>query len=177
MPSGFGLLSTIAMQFALLSLFAIGGATTAVPEIHRQAVELHHWMTDRQFSELFAISQAAPGPNVMIVTLIGLQAGGILGGLVATLAMCVPSCTLAYAAFRVFDRFKGERWQIAVHAGLLPVTIGLVGASALVVARAADHDWTMLAITLATAALAYWTKVTPLIALGLAAALGFAGLV
>src|SRR5215471_5672764 len=71
MPSGFGLLSTIAMQFALLSLFAIGGATTAVPEIHRQAVELHHWMTDRQFSELFAISQAAPGPNVMIVTLIG----------------------------------------------------------------------------------------------------------
>ena len=73
-------LLTLAAQFALLSLFAVGGATSAIPEMHRQAVEVQHWMTDRQFSELFAMAQAAPGPNVVIVTLIGQQAGGVLGG-------------------------------------------------------------------------------------------------
>jgi chromate transporter len=168
-------LVTLAVQFALLSLFAVGGATSAIPEMHRQAVEVQHWMTDRQFSELFAMAQAAPGPNVVIVTLIGQQAGGVLGGLVATLAMCVPSCVLAFAVSRVFDRFKEARWRIAIQAGLIPVTIGLVAASALVVARAADHGWSTFAITIATAASVYSTRITPLIPLALAAALGFAG--
>jgi chromate transporter len=170
-----GTLIVLAAHFALLSLFAVGGATSAVPEMHRQAVELQHWMTDRQFSELFAISQAAPGPNVMIVTLIGQQAGGILGGLIATCAMCVPSCGLAYVVYRVFDRFKAAHWRNAVQAGLIPITIGLVAASALIVAQAADQTWPTFAITIATAALMYWTRVTPLIALALAAALGLAG--
>ena len=168
-------LITLAVQFALLSLFAVGGATAAIPEMHRQAVELQHWMTDRQFSELFAISQAAPGPNVVIVTLIGQQAGGVLGGLIATLAMCVPSCVLAFLVSRVFDRFKGAHWRNAIQAGLVPVTIGLVAASALIVAQAADHGWSTFAITIATAALTYGTRITPLIALAVAAALGFAG--
>jgi chromate transporter len=168
-------LLTLAAQFALLSLFAVGGATSAIPEMHRQAVEVQHWMTDRQFSELFAMAQAAPGPNVVIVTLIGQQAGGVLGGLIATLAMCVPSCVLAFAVSRVFDRFREARWRIAIQAGLIPVTIGLVAASALVVARAADHGWSTGAITIATAVLVYGTRITPLIPLALAAALGFAG--
>jgi chromate transporter len=168
-------LIVIAVHFALLSLFAVGGATSAVPEMHRQAVELQHWMSDRQFSELFAMSQAAPGPNVMIVTLIGQQAGGIFGGLIATGAMCVPSSVLAYVVYRVFDRFKGAHWRNAVQAGLIPITIGLVAASAFIVAQAADQSWPAFAITMATAALVYWTRVTPLIALALAAAIGLAG--
>jgi chromate transporter len=168
-------LLTLAAQFALLSLFAVGGATSAIPEMHRQAVEVQHWMTDRQFSELFAMAQAAPGPNVVIVTLIGQQAGGVLGGLIATLAMCAPSCVLAFVVSRVFDRFREARWRIAIQAGLIPVTIGLVAASALVVARAADHGWSTVAITIATAALVYGTRITPLVPLALAAALGFAG--
>ena len=167
----------IAAQFALLSLFAIGGATSSLPEIHRQAVDLRQWMTDRQFSELFAMSQAAPGPNVMIVALVGQQAGGIIGGIVATCAMCVPSCTFAYLVYRLLDRFKGARWHVALQAGLVPVTIGLVAASALIVAQAADQSGLAVAITVATAAVAYWTKLTPLVPLGLAALLGFAGLV
>jgi chromate transporter len=168
-------LLTLAAQFALLSLFAVGGATSAIPEMHRQAVDVQHWMTDRQFSELFAMAQAAPGPNVVIVTLIGQQAGGVLGGLIATLAMCVPSCVLAFAVSRVFDRFREARWRIAIQAGLIPVTIGLVAASALVVARAADHGWSTFAITIATAVFVYGTRITPLIPLAMAAALGFAG--
>ena len=170
-----GTFLSLATHFALLSLFAVGGATSALPEMHRQAVELQHWMTDRQFSELFAIAQAAPGPNVVIVTLIGQQAAGVLGGLIATLAMCVPSCVLAFIVSRVFDRFKDARWRIALQAGLIPVTIGLVAASALIVARAADHGWPAIIITIATAALVYGTRITPLVPLALAALLGFAG--
>jgi chromate transporter len=175
MRDDFGTLMVVAAHFALLSLFAFGGATSAVPEMHRQAVELQHWMSDRQFSELFAMAQVAPGPNVMIVTLIGQQAGGILGGLIATCAMCLPSCALAYVVYHVFYRFKGAHWQIAIQSGLVPVTIGLVAASALIVARAADHDVFSVVITIATAAFTYWSRTTPLVALALAAMLGFAG--
>jgi chromate transporter len=170
-------LLTIAAQFALLSLFAFGGATASLPEIHRQVVDLHHWMTDRQFSELFAISQAAPGPNVIVVALIGQQAAGVLGGLVAIAAMCLPSCSLAYVVSRLMDRFKDARWQHALRAGLVPVTIGLIAASALVVARSADQNAVAVVITTATAALAYWTKLTPLLTFAAAALLGFAGFV
>jgi chromate transporter len=171
-----GTLITIATHFALLSLFAVGGATSSVPELHRQSVEVQHWMSDRQFSELFAIAQAAPGPNVIIVTLIGQQAAGVLGGLIATAAMVVPSCVLAFVVHRIFERFKEAPWRNVIHAGLVPVMIGLVAASALIVAQSADQGWLARAITIATAVFVYRTRVTPLLPLGLAAALGLTGL-
>ena len=73
------------VQFAILSLFAVGGVMAVIPEMHRQAVEVSHWMTERQFADLFAIAQAAPGPNIIIVTLIGFQVAGFAGAIVATL--------------------------------------------------------------------------------------------
>ena len=82
-----GTLMTLAGYFALMSLFAIGGANSAVPEMQRVAVEVERWMTDRQFTDIFAIAQVTPGPNVIIVTLIGYHVAGLLGALVATLAM------------------------------------------------------------------------------------------
>jgi hypothetical protein len=85
-------LLTLAANFAMLSLFAIGGANAAIPEMHRLVVETHRWMTDQQFSDLFAISQITPGPNVIITTLIGYQVAGFAGALVATVAMCGPTC-------------------------------------------------------------------------------------
>jgi chromate transporter len=165
------------LQFATLSLFAVGGASTAVPEMHRLTVEIAGWLTDRQFSELFAMAQAAPGPNVMFVALLGHFIAGVPGAVVATVAMCGPTCFLAYAVSRVFDRFRTARWGIAIQAGLVPVTIGLIAASALVIARAADHDWSAYVITAATFALVYWTRMPPLIAFAGAAVLGLVGFV
>ena len=101
-------LIALAVQFAILSLFAIGGAMAVVPEMHRQAVDVAHWMTERQFADLFAIGQAAPGPNIIIVTLIGFKAAGIPGALVATLAMCGPTCVLTYYVSRTFDQLQGR---------------------------------------------------------------------
>src|SRR5215831_19315513 len=134
-------LAALFLQFAILSFFAIGGASSAVPEMHRQTVEVTQWLTERQFSELFAVAQAMPGPNVMFVALLGHFIAGVPGAVVATVAMCGPTCFLAYGVSRVFERFRNARWRIAIQAGLVPVTVGLIAASALIIVRAADHDW------------------------------------
>ena len=84
-------LLSLAWTFGLMSLFAVGGANSAIPEMHRVAVDVHHWLNDKQFADVFAISQLSPGPNVLIVTLIGYAVAGVAGALVATLAMrCRP---------------------------------------------------------------------------------------
>jgi chromate transporter len=148
--------------FALLSLFAVGGANAAIPEMHRVAVEVMHWMNDRQFADMFAIAQVSPGPNVIIVTLIGYHVAGLSGAAVATVAMCGPTCVLAFMVARTWDRFKDAHWRKAVQAGLVPVSIGLIGASAFVLARTADNNIDAGAITAITAIVAYATKVNPL---------------
>jgi len=163
--------------FATCSVIAVGGATSTVPEMHRQAVDVHHWLGDRTFSELFAIAQAAPGPNVVFVALLGHYIAGIPGALIAIVAMCVPSCTIAYGAARLVDRFRHARWRIVVQAGLVPITVGLVASSALILTRAADRGPATALITAASFALCYWTRVTPLVALALAAGLGLMGVV
>ena len=135
------ILITLAVQFAIMSMLALGGANAVVPEMHRQAVELRGWMTEREFADMFAISQAAPGPNVMIVTLIGYHVAGLGGAMVTTLAMCGPTAVLAHFLGRAWDRFKDAPWRVAVQAGLVPISVGLIGASAIVLTRAADHNW------------------------------------
>lgn len=170
-------LGALASYFALLSLFAVGGANTLIPEFHRFAVDVMHWMNDRQFADMFAISRVAPGPNVIIVTLIGYRVAGLAGALVATAAMVLPTCTLAYIVARLWDRFKHARWRIATEAGLVPVALGLITASALVIARASDHSVVALVLTLATAGVAYATRINPLWLFAVAAAAGAAGLV
>ena len=154
-----GILATLAVHFLTLSLLAFGGANAVIPEIHRDAVAVSHWMTDRQFADLFAISQASPGPNILIVTLVGYR---VAGALVATAAMCGPPCLFVYFAGQVWNRFRHARWRIVVQAGLVPVSIGMIAAAAMVLARAADHNWVAVAITVVTAALAYATRVHPL---------------
>jgi chromate transporter len=175
MKDDVGTLLAMALLFTLLSFLAVGGAISAVPEIHLQAVERYGWMTDRQFADLVAIAQAAPGPNVLFVTLIGYHVAGVTGAIVATFCMCGPACAVAFVIARVFDRFRDKPWRRAVQSGLVPVSVGLVAATALVIAKSAHHDWKTFVITAATFALTYWTKVTPLYALGAATAIGLAG--
>lgn len=175
MRSG-GILLTLATFFATTSLFAIGGANSAVPEMHRYAVDVQHWLTDQQFSETFALAQLTPGPNFIIVTLIGYHVAGVLGGLVATLAMSGPTCLFAYFVGRASDRFKGAAWHSALSRGLVPVTLGLLASSATVIATTSDFGWLALAITAGTAITAFFVRVHPLWAFGIAALLGFAGL-
>jgi chromate transporter len=170
-------LLTLAGHFALLSLFAIGGANAAIPEMHRLAVEVEHWMTDQQFTDLFAIAQVTPGPNVIITTLIGYQVAGIAGALVATVAMCGPTCIATFYIARVWDRFRDAPLRMAIQAGLVPLSVGLLAASAFILARTTDTTWVAVALTVATAAIGYFTKINPLWVFAAAAVLGGIGLV
>jgi chromate transporter len=170
-----GTLLALAGYFALMSLFAIGGANSAVPEMYRVAVEIENWMTDRQFADIFALAQVTPGPNVIIVSLIGYHVAGVVGGLVATLAMCGPTCIFAFYIGGVWERFKDASWRAVIQAGLLPISIGLVFASAFVVAWATAQNWIAIAVTLGTAIVTYITRLNPLWIFAAAALLGLAG--
>jgi chromate transporter len=167
----------LAEHFALLSLLAFGGANTVVPEMHRVAVDVHRWMTSAEFADLFAIAQAAPGPNMMIVTLVGLRAAGPAGALVATAAMCAPSCLLTFAVTRLVDRFRDGAWPGLLKEALAPVTVGLVLGSGYVLTRAADHTWAAYGLTALTVVCVLTTRLNPLWLLAAGAALGLAGLV
>src|ERR1700688_3583744 len=168
---------TLAWTFGLMSLFAVGGANAAIPEVHRVAVEVHHWLTDKQFADVYAISQLSPGPNVLIVTLIGYSVAGVAGGLVATLAMCVPTAVLAYYVSRLLARSSQSRWPAILQAALVPLSIGLMTASGLVVALAADRTWVAALVTVAAAGLAFATRVNPLWLLLAGGVLGFVGVI
>lgn len=168
---------TLAAHFTALSLLAVGGANAVIPEMHRQAVETAGWMTDRQFADLFAIAQVAPGPNIIIVTLVGFQVAAIPGALVATAAMCAPSCILAYVTERMWQKFQHARWRIVLQAGMVPLSVGLIAASSLIVARAADNSAVAVLVTAVTASIAYFSRIHPLWMFALAAALGYAGFV
>ena len=172
-----GILVTLRGYFALMSLFAIGGANSAVPEMHRFAVDVQHWLTDQQFGDTFALAQLTPGPNVIIVTLIGYHVAGLPGALVTTLAMCGPTCIFAFFVGRASERFKGAIWHGAVSRGLIPVTLGLTAASATVVATTSGFNVMALAIAAGTALTAYFVRVNPLWAFAVAAGLGLFGLV
>ncbi len=176
MSAGGGTLVKLAGYFALLSLFAIGGGNSAVPEMHRFAVNVEHWLSDRQFADSFALAQLTPGPNIIIVTLIGYHVAGVLGALVTTLAMCGPPALFAFFIGGAADRFKGAIWHTVLSRALVPVTIGLTAASATVVASTADYGWIGIAITLGTALTAYYVRVHPLWAFAVAALLGLSGL-
>jgi chromate transporter len=158
----FGLLIQIARVFAVLSLVSIGGANAVLPEIRRQVVDVQGWMNDAVFTNLFAISHAAPGPNIILVSLIGGQLAGLAGLLVATLAIMIPSCSLAFLARRAVNRWSDRRWIGLLKEGLVPVALGLILASGISMMRTADHDALTTAISLATAAFVVISRRNPL---------------
>jgi chromate transporter len=169
------MLVQLALHFALLSLIAVGGANAVVPEMHRWLVETEGWISGSEFADLYAIAQAAPGPNVLIVTLLGWKLAGLAGAVVATLAICAPSGLLTYGVGRVWQRWRGTPWRAAVQAGMAPLTIGLILATGYILARAADHGWAGVAVTTATGLLVLTTRVHPLWLLGSAGMAGALG--
>ena len=174
---GVNSLLTLAWTFGVMSLFAVGGANAAIPEIHRIAVDVRHWISDRQFADVFAISQLSPGPNVLIVTLIGYRVAGIAGALVATLAMCGPTAMLAYFVSRFLDRSSQSAWPAIIQAALVPLSIGLMSASGLILVETADRSWMAVLVTAVAAVLAFATRLNPLWLLLAGGCLGFAGII
>lgn len=162
----------LAGVFAVLSLIAIGGANAVLPDMHRQVVEVHDWMSGQELARLFAVAQASPGPNMLVVALIGWHVAGPFGLLTATAAMCGPSCVLAYFAGNLRERLGGARLMRAAQAGMVPVAVGLVIASGVIMADAAFTQPGDLLIFVAAAVVATATRLNPLWILASAALVG-----
>lgn len=166
----------IAWRFASLSLLAIGGINALLPEFHRVVVDVEHWMTSAEFADLFALAQLAPGPNAMVVSLLGWKVAGIAGAFVATIASCGPSSLVCFFAMRRFERMKETKVRAIVQRALAPIAIGLVFASGYTLAHAADRTVVALALTVIATATIAWTRVNPVWVLAAAALVGVAGL-
>ncbi|AHV91320.1 chromate transporter [Bordetella holmesii] len=155
-------LISLALIFTQLSLLAFGGGNTILPEMQRQVVDVHHWMSAADFGALFALGQAAPGPNLMVVTLVGWHVAGWMGVLVTTIAKFGPSSVIVVLALGLWERFKEKPWRAVVQAGIFPMTAGLMAASAALITYASVHDWVTAAIAAGAALSATLTRVHPL---------------
>ena len=168
-------LISLAVIFSQLSLLAFGGGNTILPEMQRQVVDVHHWMPASEFSALFALAQAAPGPNLMVVTLVGWHVAGWAGMLVASVAKFGPSSLVTILALHAWERFKDHPWRRYAQMGLVPVTAGIVAASAALIAEASNPTAIAWAITAFTAVMAMKTRIHPLWLLAAGSLIGLTG--
>lgn len=169
------LLARLVEVFALLSVLSIGGANATLPEIHRQVVVLHHWMSDATFAQVVAIGQTAPGPNVMIASMVGWQLAGLAGLIVVTLAIVLPSSAMAMVAGRVLARHEGVANVTLVRRALAPVALGFMLASAVVMTRAAWQGAATPVLVAIVAAVVVLTRLSPLWSIAAGALAGLLG--
>lgn len=170
------LLAELFISFFLVAFVSFGGASAVIPELFRMAVIEHAWMDARTFTELFAIAQAAPGPNVLIVTLIGQHVDGWQGAFWATLGMCLPMSLLVGLLFKHWDKLQHWRGRAAIQLGVAPMAVGLVLASGTLIARSAEPGVLGLLLLVLTIAVNLKTKLHPLWLILLGGVLGLTGL-
>jgi chromate transporter len=170
-----GTVAALLAVFAQLSLLAFGGGNAVLPEMQRQVVEVHRWMTAQDFAALYALAQAAPGPNMLVSTLIGWRVAGVAGVLAATFGMTLPSSLLTMAVSSAWYRFRDAPWRRAVQAGLLPITAGLITAGAVLLCRTTSTGWRPALLTAVATWLFLGTRLHPLLVLAAAALLGVSG--
>ena len=175
-----GALWLLTTHLALLSFAAVGGGVIMLaPEIHRYVVDVHRWINAEQFSAAYAIAQAAPGPNMLFVTLVGWQVAGWLGAVLATAAVIVPPALLTFVATRVSSRRGGPvgRFGRAVRNGLAPLSVGLLLAGVWVLFTSTAAGWRESLVVLVTLAITLRTKINPLWLIVAGAVAGIGGLI
>ena len=164
-------------HLALVSSISFGGFPTVLPDVRNFVVATHRWMTDQEFADFFAIAQSIPGPNmILMMSFVGWKVWGFPGAVASAFATFGPPCAMYFTGYRLWDRFRAAPWQRIVRLGLVPVTMGIVIASGVVMARAADTGWPSAVLTIAAAAVMLATRLNPMWMLLAGAALGGLGL-
>jgi len=166
------ILLELGLYFALLGLLTFGGVSSVMPEMQRYIVDVKGWTTATDFMQLFAVAQAAPGPNVLITSLIGYRVAGFAGSLVALFAMCLPAAALAWVVSSLWERFRHSPWRSVIQRALAPLVVGLIFAGGYIIATPHSPDWRLWLIALATAAGMLATRLNPLWLLAGGAVLG-----
>ena len=162
----------LARFFTGLSLMSFGGGKVVLPAIQREVVT-QHWMTSTEFLHIYSIGQAAPGPAMLIVLVVGYKAAGLAGAVVAAACMFAPTCLLMVVLTRAWDRMAGSPWHDAVEEALAPITIGLILASAWVIGVDAITDWTTFLIFAVSTAVMLRTKISTLTIVAVSGVLGW----
>jgi chromate transporter len=166
-------LAQLAAAFGLLSLLAVGGGAAVLPEMKATVVGEHGWLSDTQFVHVYSLGQLAPGPNMLMVQIIGDRVAGTAGALVCLLAFFLPASILTFATGRLWDRLEGWPWRESIQRGLAPISIGLMLAGTITIARIAVTDPRTIALALAVTGILLWRKINPAYLIVAGALLGF----
>ena len=150
----------LAITFGLLSLMAVGGGTAVLPEMQTLLAQQFH-VTHTQFVHIYSIGQVAPGPNMLMVLIIGFKIAGLLGAGVVLLAFFVPSSILCFYAGRIWNHFAKNPWRRAVQNALEPISIGLMASGVYAVGKASLVDPATVGLSLISLYLILRTKVNP----------------
>jgi chromate transporter len=177
-------LLAVIWDFLSLSLFSLGGGNTLLSEYHHLAVDQYCWLSSRQFADIYAIAEAAPGPSSMIVGLLGMGAAvregplwGVLSGVAAEAAILLPSTLVMVAASLGWSRLRDSPWRVAFERGMGPITLGILFAVGLKILRISDHDTPAYAVSALVCVLMLRTRLSPLWFMAVAGLLGGLGLV
>ncbi len=147
--------------FSYLSILTVGGGMAAFPEMKYLTVDVHHWLDYRELIHMYSVGQLAPGPNMMMIVSIGDWAGGILGAIVVLVAFFGPTALLALVIGRAWKKLEKWPWRASIQQGLASVSIGLLLAGTLSMAKGAVTGWTTGGIALAVLLTMLWRKINP----------------
>lgn len=168
----FDQLTGLFLHFLSLSVFATGGAMALASDMHRYVVDQHGYISHTQFVNSIALAQAAPGPNILFVTVMGWQIAGLAGALATTLGLALPALVFPFLVSRLGRMAQFERLLKALQLGLGPVAMGLVASSSFLLVRQAPGVWIGAAMIAATALLLTLTRLPPLLLIAVAGVLG-----
>jgi chromate transporter len=160
--------------FSLLSLLAVGGGAAVLPEMKASVVAQHGWLSPDQFVEIYSLGQLAPGPNMLMVQVIGERVAGIPGAFIALIGFFLPASLLTYWTGILWDRLDGWPWRESIQRGLAPISIGLMLAGTITIGRIAVTDPRTIAMAVAVTGILLWRKVNPAWLIIGCAVLGFA---
>ncbi|MBS7543154.1 chromate transporter [Ancylobacter oerskovii] len=144
--------------FSLLSILAVGGGAAVLPETKALVIDSHHWLTEDQFRDIYGLGQVVPGPNMLMVMVIGYHVTGFLGALLAYLGFFLPAGAISLGASRLWDHFEGSPWRAALQRGMAPLVVGLMAAGAISIARTAIEGTMTVAIAIAVFLGVYFVK-------------------
>ncbi|MEB3767548.1 chromate transporter [Acinetobacter sp. MD2] len=148
--------------FTKLSLLAFGGGVTVLPEMRHQVVDVHHWLSNAEFSAMFALSQAAPGPNMMISPLIGWHVAGLAGLVVTSIAKFAPSSIVTLCVLQYWNRFQAHPLRMLFERALKPITVGMILVSAYFIAQPSLSHTSLIGIIVFTTLLGIFSKLHPM---------------
>jgi chromate transporter len=170
-------LISLFLKLSAFSALAFGGINALLPALYDLSVTQEHWLSRQTFTDFFAIAQAAPGPNLMTVTLIGWHVSGIIGAVVASVAICWPSSIMVYFLQNYINNMKNPRMQRAIQFAASALAVGLVLGSAWNISSQLNQHLTAYALTFSAIIVVVFTRWHPLYLIGIGGLLGALGFI